>query len=59
MSAPDLDSFEETMVWDTAFDRWNPQAYRLGSGSSGINAASDATDIGADVDVVGPAAAGY
>lgn len=54
MPAPDLNSFEEAIVWNTAFSQWNPDAYALGPGSSGIGAASDGTNIGANTTLVGP-----
>jgi hypothetical protein len=54
MPAPDLNSREENIVWNIAFNQWNPAAYALGSGSSGIGAASDGTNIGANTNFVGP-----
>lgn len=55
MPAPDLNSREEAaIVWNIAFNQWNPAAYALGPGSSGIGAANDGTNIGANVSLVGP-----
>jgi hypothetical protein len=54
MPAPDLHSREEAIVWNIAYDQWNPAAYALGSASSGIGAANDGTNMGASIGLVGP-----
>lgn len=54
-----LNSEEEAIAWDTALSVYDPQTYRLDATSLGFGTASDATDMGADVDNVGPVALGY